>query len=144
MLFRSETGVYVSTTTARPPYELPPELAQARDNFARMHRAGVRLVCSSDAGVAPFKPHDCLPHGVVEFGARLGLTSAQALASVTSLAAQACAVGDRKGKIAPGYDADLLAVAGNPAADLPAILHPTAIYRAGHRCDTGAALGAHK
>src|SRR5215469_14586214 len=132
----AETGVYVSTTTARPPYELPAEMAQARENFARMHRAGVRLVCSSDAGIRPWKPYDCLPHGVIYFGARLGFTSAQALASVTSLAAQACAVGDRKGKIAPGYDADLLAVAGNPAADLPAILHPTAIYRAGRRCDT--------
>ena len=104
-----------------------------------MHRAGVRLVCSSDAGVRPWKPHDCLPHGVIEFGARLGFTSAQALASVTSLAAQACAADDRKGRIAPGYDADLLAVTGNPAADLTAILHPTAIYRAGHRCDTGPA-----
>ena len=61
----------------------------------------------------------------------------EALASVTSLAAQACAADDRKGRIAPGYDADLLAVTGNPAADLTAILHPTAIYRAGHRCDTG-------
>jgi len=58
---------------------------------------------------------------------------------VTSLAAQACAVGDRKGKIAPGYDADLLAVAGNPVADLPAILQPTAIYRAGRRCGAGPA-----
>jgi imidazolonepropionase-like amidohydrolase len=131
--------VYVSTTTARLPGGLPAHLVQTRENFARMHRAGVRLVCSSDAGVHPQKPHDCLPHGVIYFGARLGFTSAQALASVTSLAAQACAVGDRKGRIAPGYDADLLAVAGNPAADLPAILHPTAIYRAGHRCDTGPA-----
>src|SRR5262245_25488776 len=135
----AETGVYVGTTTARPPGELPADSVQTRENFARMHRAGVRLVCSSDAGVAPFKPHDCLPHGVIEFGARLGFTSAQALASATSIAAQACAVGHRKGRIAPGYDADLLAVAGNPAADLPAILHPTAIYRAGHRCDTGPA-----
>jgi imidazolonepropionase-like amidohydrolase len=76
---------------------------------------------------------------VIYFGARLGFTSAQALASATSLAAQSCAAGDRKGRIAPGYDADLLAVAGDPAADLTAILHPTAIYRAGHRCDTSSA-----
>jgi imidazolonepropionase-like amidohydrolase len=133
----AETGVYVSTTTARPPGPLPADSIQTRENFARMHRAGVRLVCSSDAGVRPWKPHDCLPYGVIEFGARLGFTNAQALASVTSLAAQACTVGDRKGRIAPGYDADLLAVAGNPATDLTTILHPTAIYRAGHRCDTG-------
>jgi imidazolonepropionase-like amidohydrolase len=133
----AETGVYVNTTAAGLPGELPAHLVQIGENFARMHRAGVRLVCSSDAGVRPWKPHDSLPHGVIYFGARLGFTSAQALASVTSLAAQACAAGDRKGRIAPGYDADLLAVAGDPAADLSAILHPTAIYRTGHRCDTG-------
>jgi imidazolonepropionase-like amidohydrolase len=52
----AETGVYVSTTTARPPGELPVDLAQARENFARMHRAGVRLVCSSDAGSAHGSP----------------------------------------------------------------------------------------
>src|SRR5215475_2623098 len=132
-------GVYVSTTAAGLPGELPAHLVQIGENFARMHRAGVRLVCSSDAGVRPWKPHDSLPHGVIDFGARLGFTSAQALASATSLAAQACAVGDRKGKIAPGYDADLLAVAGNPAADLPAILNTTAVYRAGRRCDAGPA-----
>jgi imidazolonepropionase-like amidohydrolase len=57
------TGVYVSTTTARLPGPLPAHLAQTRENFARMHRAGARLVCSSDAGVRPHKPHDCLPQG---------------------------------------------------------------------------------
>jgi hypothetical protein len=72
---------------------------------------------------------------VIYFGARLGFTSAQALASATSLAAQSCAAGDRKGKIAPGYDADLLAVAGDLATDLTAVLQPMAIYRAGHRCE---------
>jgi imidazolonepropionase-like amidohydrolase len=76
---------------------------------------------------------------VIYFGARLGFTSAQALASATSLAAAACGIGDRKGKIAPGYDADLLAVTGNPAADLTAVLARTAIYRAGLRCGTGPA-----
>src|SRR5215468_8299611 len=108
----AETGVYVGATAATARFgELPAHFVQIGENFARMHRAGVRLVCSSDAGVAPFKPHDSLPHGVIYFGARLGFTSAQALASVTSLAAQACAAGDRKGRIAPGYDADLLVLA---------------------------------
>jgi hypothetical protein len=40
----------------------------------------------------------------------------------TSLAARACGVADRKGRILRGYDADLLAVAGDPIADLHAVL----------------------
>ena len=35
-------------------------LEQCWANFARMHRAGVRVVCCSDAGIGPRKPHDVL------------------------------------------------------------------------------------
>ncbi len=38
--------------------------------------------------------------------------AAEVIASVTSLAAQSCGIGERKGRIAAGYQADLLAVAG--------------------------------
>ncbi|GDY33860.1 amidohydrolase family protein [Gandjariella thermophila] len=128
-------GVPVSTTTARLPEEggLPDIHLRVRRNFARMHALGVRLVCSSDAGVGSLKPHDCLPHGVIEFGELLGLPSAAALASVTSVAAQACGVGHRKGRVATGFDADLLAVAGNPVDDLRSLLTVRAVYRAGRR-----------
>jgi imidazolonepropionase-like amidohydrolase len=42
-----------------------------------------------------------------------------------------CGLGDRKGRIAPGYDADLLAVAGDPLADLTALTAVRAVFRAG-------------
>jgi imidazolonepropionase-like amidohydrolase len=42
-----------------------------------------------------------------------------------------CGLGERKGRIAPGYDADLLAVAGNPLEDLKALLDVRAVIRAG-------------
>jgi imidazolonepropionase-like amidohydrolase len=133
-------GVFVGATEAwlpgGPP--LPPDVAarldQCRANVVRMQRAGVRVVCSSDAGVGTRKPHDVLPHGVVLFGS-LGFTSVEALASATSVAAQACGVGGSKGRLAPGFDADILAVAGDPTLDLRALLHVRAVFRAGRQVD---------
>ncbi|CAA9383025.1 MAG: hypothetical protein AVDCRST_MAG66-437, partial [uncultured Pseudonocardia sp.] len=55
--------------------------------------------------------------------------------------AQVCGVGDRKGRVAPGYDADLLAVAGDPVADLGALLTPVAVLRAGELV-AGTVVGA--
>lgn len=131
----AEAGVYVGVTAGRLPYRTPlsPRVASARAFLPRMHREGVRLVCSSDAGVVAEKPHHCLPHGLGEFAAFAELSPADALASVTSLAAQSCGVGDRKGRIATGYDADLLAVAGDPAKDLQVLCAVSAVFRAGQR-----------
>jgi imidazolonepropionase-like amidohydrolase len=63
----------------------------------------------------------------------VGFTGAEALRMVTSVAADACRVGDRKGRIAPGYDADLLAATGDPLTDPNAIREVAAVFRAGHR-----------
>ncbi|WP_394621354.1 amidohydrolase family protein [Lentzea sp. JNUCC 0626] len=128
-------GIYVSTTSARRPTAEPatPVSLTLRENFARMRERGVKLVCSSDAGIGPFKRFDSLPHGVIEFGELLGFTPAGALASATSVAADACGIGHRKGRLAPGHDADLLAVGGNPLEDLQALLDVRAVFRAGER-----------
>ena len=105
-------------------------LEQCWANFARMHRAGVWVVCCSDAGIGHRKPHDVLPHGVILF-ASLGFSTVDALVSATSLAADACGLGHRKGRLATGYDADLLAVGGDLAADMTSLLDPRAVFRAG-------------
>jgi imidazolonepropionase-like amidohydrolase len=131
-------GVFVGATEAwlpgGPP--LPPadvvRLEQCRANVVRMQRAGVRVVCSSDAGVGSRKPPDVLPHGVVLF-ASLGFSTVEALAAATSVAARACGVGSRKGRLAPGFDADILAVAGDPTTDVRALLDVRAVFRAGRR-----------
>jgi len=47
----------------------------------------------------------------------LGMTAAEVLRTLTSVAAEVCRLGDRKGRIAVGYDADILAVRGNPLAE---------------------------
>ncbi|QUQ70186.1 amidohydrolase family protein [Kutzneria sp. CA-103260] len=129
----AERGVFVGTTTARRPPAEPVQgtTLRVRTNFARMHREGVKLVCSSDAGVGPLKTHDCLPYGILEFSTLLEHTNTEALVAATSLAAESCGVGGRKGRIAAGYDADVLVVAGDVQRDLTSILDVRAVYRAG-------------
>ena len=144
-------GVVVSVTAAQsqplgqPPPGLEPgtELAKRFEGLARqldvivagvlrLRDAGVPITISSDAGIGPHKPHDVLPRGpqVLTWA---GFTGAEALRAVTSVAADACWVGDRKGRIAPGYDADLLAVDGDPLSDANAVREVAAVFRAGHR-----------
>jgi imidazolonepropionase-like amidohydrolase len=61
----------------------------------------------------------------------LGMSPLEALRSMTSVAARVCGLASRKGRLAPGFDADLVAVAGDPLAD-PAALHDVrAVYVSG-------------
>ncbi|GAC1595031.1 MAG: hypothetical protein NVS3B21_17730 [Acidimicrobiales bacterium] len=50
---------------------------------------------------------------------------------VSSVAAEYCGVADRKGNIAIGMDADLVAVGGNVVHDLAKIHDVVAVFRAG-------------
>jgi imidazolonepropionase-like amidohydrolase len=127
----AEGGVFVGVTVGKT--GASPRLDSVRAMYSRMRREGVRLVCSSDAGVVAQKPHNCLPQVVGEFVNFTEVTAADGLKAVTSLAARSCGVGDRKGRIAPGYDADLLAVAGNPARNLDALSDVRAVFRRGRR-----------
>jgi imidazolonepropionase-like amidohydrolase len=59
------------------------------------------------------------------------MSPAEAITAGTSTAAQVCGLGDRKGRVRPGYDADLLAVDGDPLTDLSVLLRPVAVLVAG-------------
>ena len=95
----------------------PEELIEKRQNLVRrMHGAGVRLVGGADAGIGPNKAHGLYAESVVELAAVTGVVDS--LAASTSIAAQVCGLGERKGRLAPGYDADLIVVAGDLARDV--------------------------
>ncbi len=96
-------------------------LATILANHATLYRSGARIICSSDAGVGPNKPHHVLPHGVSSFLPAIGMTNAQAIRNVTEFAAQVCRIADRTGTLEPGKEADVLAVAGNPLENISAI-----------------------
>jgi imidazolonepropionase-like amidohydrolase len=101
-----------------------------QDGVARLARAGVRLIAGSDAGLGPAKPHGILPRTLEEYVVS-GLTPAAALSAATVRAAEACRVADRKGRIRPGLDADLLLLPGDPTADITALRRPLQVYVAG-------------
>ena len=104
---------------------MPPAMAVRMPAFMangrRFYESGALMIAGTDAGIAPPKPPDVVRWAVAQF-AMVGMPAAEALRANTSVAAAACGVGDRKGRIAPGYDADILAIDGNPLAD-PAALH---------------------
>ena len=100
-------------------------------NHAALRRAGATIVCGTDAGVGPNKPHDVLRYGVSNFAA-IGMSNAEALRANTSVAAAVCGVGDRKGEISIGKDADLLAVAGDPLDDISCIEDVRAVFVKGN------------
>jgi imidazolonepropionase-like amidohydrolase len=106
---------------ASPPPALLKRMAAFIANTQAMYRAGAQMIAGTDAGLAPMKPADVLRWGVGQL-VQVGMTPAEALRASTSRAAAVCGLGDRKGQVAPGFDADLLAVAGDPLTD-PAALH---------------------
>ena len=103
------------------------EIAQIqRDNFRKAHRAGVRQVFASDAGV--------MPHGQVGRQFRVmveyGMTPLEAIQAATFNAAQALGRSDL-GEIEVGRFGDMVAVAGDPLADITLLERPSAVIKGG-------------
>jgi len=130
---RIAVGWTVGRDPARPG-PVPPQIASRMAALItarrRLYESGALLVPGSDAGVTPAKPHDVLRFAPDDMAAA-GLSPAEILWAMTSRAAQACGLGHRKGRIAVGFDADILAVDGNPLADLAAIRRLHAVYAGG-------------
>ncbi len=88
-----------------------------------------RLVVSSDAG-----PFDCR-FGRMHYGMELavlgGMTSMQAIESVTRIAAEACGVAALVGTLEPGKHADLLVVQDDPLADISRMANVLAVFKDG-------------
>ncbi|HEX4687483.1 MAG TPA: amidohydrolase family protein [Nocardioides sp.] len=95
--------------------------------LARMFERGVRVVSGLDSGAAPPKPHGDLWRAVVQL-LDAGVTSAQALATATSAAADDCGLRATTGRLAPGLSADLLVVDGDLERDLTALSRPRAVW----------------
>ena len=138
---RIAVGATLGLAPVAGPIAPPPFIAKILPDVLRSHarliRDGAVLVAGTDAGIAPIKPHGVLPHGLAQL-VDLGMSPVEALAAGTSTAAQVCGLGDRKGRVRPGYDADLLAVDGDPLTDLRALLRPVAVLVAGRPVVTAA------
>ena len=60
-----------------------------------------------------------------------GMTPMEAIQSATSLAAKYLGWGDRVGRLAPGYFGDLIAVDGDPLADITRLQHVDTVIKGG-------------
>ena len=92
-------------------------VARRREIMNRMYRGGVRFVTGADSGLADWRAHGQLSTSVEQFVAA-GADVVTALAASTSLAADTCGVGERKGRLRAGHDADVLVVDGDLSGDV--------------------------
>jgi imidazolonepropionase-like amidohydrolase len=101
---------------------------------------GAKVVFSTDATAGA--------HGrnAEEFIGRVehcGQTPMAALVSASSLAAEAIGMADRLGSLAPGYDADIIAVDGDPVTDITAVRRVVFVMRGGVVYKWAGAKGVH-
>jgi len=141
------SGIPVSATCGLlPEFEPPPFVRENRgvitDALADVVRRGGTVIASTDAGINPGKPHDVLPCAIADLAA-IGLQGAAALTALTATAARVCGVGSRKGRLAPGFDADLLAVGGDPVSDPGALRDVRGVWRGGRPVTSPAAVVDH-
>lgn len=89
--------------------------------------AGVTIICGSDVGV--------FPHGTqsreLELMARYGMPNIEVLRTVTSTNAKVLGIADQVGAVKPGLFADLIAVEGNPLADLTTLRQVKFVMKSG-------------
>jgi imidazolonepropionase-like amidohydrolase len=140
-------GTAVCPTLGRLPGVDPPPHVQARmaafgvtfevqlQHAASLHRAGVALLAGTDAGIGPVKPHGVVALAVIDLVRECGVPVGEALAGATSRAAATCGLRDRTGRLARGLAADLLAVDGDPAADVGCLRRPVLVVSRGRQVD---------
>ncbi len=98
-----------------------------RDNFRKAHEAGVKMSFGTDAGVYPHGDNARQLSRMVRFG----MTSADALRAATLNSADALGQAGKVGIIAPGAAADIIAVEGNPLADISLLEDVGFVMKAG-------------
>ena len=131
----ARSGIALSATLGRCPdgpplapllQALTPEIRSAQ---AAVRRLGGRIVVGSDAGINPSKPHDVAPHAIHDL-ITIGMTPTEALAAMTSGGADALGLA-AKGRLAPGADADMIAVDGDPSVRPELLAAIVQVWKAG-------------
>ena len=99
------------------------------ETFARAYARGVPIVFGTDTGVSA--------HGdnAVEFALMVdgGMPPMEAIQSATSVAAEFLDIGDTHGRLLEGYQADIVAVPGNPLDDITLMQQVNFVMKGGVR-----------
>jgi imidazolonepropionase-like amidohydrolase len=98
-----------------------------RQAFTRAHEVGVPIVFGTDAGVYP---HGWNARQFPIMVAR-GMTPMEAIKSATSVAARYMGWADRVGQVSPGRLGDIIAVKGDPLADITRLQDVSVVIKGG-------------
>ena len=107
----------------------PNRNAEVIANIHMLHELGVSIVAGSDAGWR-FTGFDDFYEELV-YLAQAGLPPLEAIHAATGRAAEACQLAGVIGTVAPGCVADLIAVVGDPVADLGSLRAPAPVLQGG-------------
>ena len=97
-----------------PPVVIDKLVSATFDELRAFRKAGGQVLFGTDVGYM----HEYDPTDEYELMARSGMTPMQILASLTTAPAARWKEDDRRGRVAPGFDADLVVLAADPAADV--------------------------
>lgn len=98
-----------------------------REGFGKAVKAGAKMSFGTDAGVCPYG----LSAKQFAFMVKYGMTPMQAIQSATVNAADLLGKSDLLGSIKPGKYADLIAVGGDPLADVSVLEHVDFVMKEG-------------
>jgi imidazolonepropionase-like amidohydrolase len=116
----AERGIFVCPTiNVNAPYVTKLTGIVVGEHLLAMHEMGVRIIAGTDAGIDNTPHHQYL--GGLAHLVTLGFRPQDVLAMATTEAAAALGVGAVTGRLAPGYDADLLVVDGDPGPHISAL-----------------------
>jgi imidazolonepropionase-like amidohydrolase len=107
--------------------DMPTVFARRKADAGRMRAHGVRVVSGVDAGAAPPKQHGNAWRAVDDLLVG-GFPVDEALATATSVAAEACGLGDVTGALRPGLAADFLVVDGDLREDPTSLARPRQVW----------------
>ena len=88
-------------------------------SVAKGVKLGVKIGMGSDAVYTMFGQNT----RELEWLVKAGMTPTQALQSATTIPAELLGIGDRLGRIAPGYLADIVAIEGDPTSSVLAVIN---------------------
>jgi imidazolonepropionase-like amidohydrolase len=111
---RVGTGVYTAVVEAK----IKQRLEATGKNIAAARRAGIRIAFGTDAGVSDHGRNAEEFPLMVRYG---GMSARDAVVAATVVAADLLGLADEIGTLAPGKSADVIAVEGDPLADVAAL-----------------------
>ena len=104
-------------------------------NVRRMHAAGVTVLPGTDSVIPAALAGSALHRELGLLVERGDFTPAEALSAATYRAAVFLGLGGTTGRVAAGWEADLLLVAGDPTADIAQVSAIQAVFRQGVRVE---------